>query len=233
MSKVHLAPLSSVLVGSVALFAVDRVSPLSAAGWAAGFLYLVGSNALLARGLHHRRIAVFGWANWTTATRSTLVGLVTALAVTAFTSPVSVPFFIGLAGIALALDAVDGWIARRTRTISELGARFDMEVDAFLLLVLSAAVARDVGWWVLIIGLLRYAFVVAGWLLPWMRRTLPPRYWRKVVTAVAGIALLAAASGLVPWWARLALALVALGLLAESFARDILWLVRRRGEGPP
>ena len=44
--------------------------------------------------------------------------------------------------------------------------------------------------------LLRYAFVAAGWVLPWMAATLPPRYWRKVVTAVAGIGLTIAASGL-------------------------------------
>ena len=112
--------------------------------------------------------------------------------------------------------------------ITELGARFDMEVDAFLLLVLSVYVAPELGWWVLSIGLLRYAFVAAGWLLPWMRATLPPRYWRKVVTAVAGIALTIAASGLLPAWAALAVTLVALGLLLESFGRDVIWLFRRR-----
>ena len=104
----------------------------------------------------------FGPANAVTAARSTLVGLITALVATSFTAPISVPLLIGLTVPALALDAVDGWIARRTHTISELGARFDMEVDAFLILVLSAYVAQDLGWWVLTIGLLRYAFVVGG-----------------------------------------------------------------------
>ena len=41
------------------------------------------------------------------------------------------------------LDAVDGQVARRTGTVSALGARFDMEVDAFLILVLSVYVAPD------------------------------------------------------------------------------------------
>ena len=45
---------------------------------------------------------------------------------------------------ALALDGVDGQVARRTGTASELGARFDMEVDAFLILVLSVAAGRVV-----------------------------------------------------------------------------------------
>ena len=43
--------------------------------------------------------------------------------------------------VALALDGVDGQVARRTGTVSALGARFDMEVDAFLVLVLSVHVA--------------------------------------------------------------------------------------------
>ena len=46
-----------------------------------------------------------------------------------------------LSSVALALDGVDGWVARRTRTVSALGARFDMEVDAFLVLMLSVHVA--------------------------------------------------------------------------------------------
>jgi len=229
MSKVHLAPLSSIGVGVLGLFAVHGISPLSVAGWAGGFLYLVVSSALLARGLHRTGMISFGVANGVTALRSTIVGLVTALVVTSFTAPISVPLLIWLSGIALALDAVDGWIARLTNTVTELGARFDMEVDAFLLLVLSAYVASGMGWWVLTIGLLRYAFVAAGWLLPWMRRPLPPRYWRKVVTAVGGIALVVASSGLVPEWAGVAAVLVALGFLLESFGRDTLWLIRRRG----
>src|SRR5262245_16267957 len=36
--------------------------------------------------------------------------------------------------IAAILDGVDGWLARRTGPMSEFGARFDMEVDAALIL---------------------------------------------------------------------------------------------------
>lgn len=228
MPKVHFAPLSSTAAGLLGLWAIDRFSPLSVAGWTAGLLYLVVSNGLLARGLHRSGMTVFGWANWATATRSTLVGLVTALVAASFTSPVSVPLLVVLASVALVLDGVDGWLARRTHSESKLGAQFDMEVDAFLLLVLGVYVAPALGPWVLTIGLLRYAFVVAGWFLPWMRATLPPRYWRKVTTAVAGIALTIAASGILPAWASTAVVLIALALLLESFGRDVLWLVAHR-----
>lgn len=228
MPKVHFAPLSSIAAGVLGLVALDRVSPLSAAGWTAGLLYLVASNGLLARGLRQSGMTTFGAGNWATTTRSTLVALITAIVATSFGAPVRVPLMIVLASVALVLDAVDGWLARRTRTESELGARFDMEVDAFLLLVLSAYVVPSLGWWVLAIGLLRYAFIVAGWLVPWMRVTLPPRYWRKVVTAFAGIALTIAATGVPPMWACAAVTLIALALLLESFGRDVLWLVARR-----
>ena len=46
---------------------------------------------------------------------------------------------------------------------------------------------------------MRYAATcVPSWVLPWLRRPVPPRYWRKVVAAVQGIVLTVAASGLLP-----------------------------------
>lgn len=201
------------------------MTPLPASGWAAAAAYLLVSNVLLVRGLQRRRTERFGPANIVTSMRSTLVGLITGLVVASFSGAVPVPLLVGLVIPALALDAVDGWVARRTGSTSELGARFDMEVDAFLLLVLSVYVAPLLGLWVLAIGVLRYAFVVAGWLLPWMRATLPYRYWRKVVTAYAGVALAVACTGVLPVLSTVLVA-GALVLLGESFGRDVVWLVR-------
>ena len=76
------------------------------------------------------------------------------------------PALVGLTSLALVLDAVDGRVARGTETVSALGGRFDMEVDAFLIFVLSVYVAQSVGVWVLALGAARYVFVAAGWLLP-------------------------------------------------------------------
>ncbi|MEU1973033.1 CDP-alcohol phosphatidyltransferase family protein [Microbacterium sp. NPDC019599] len=233
MPRVQVAPLSSAIGGVAGLVVLSVFAHVSPPGWIAACAYLVVSNALLARGLRRSGMPHFGWANATTAVRSTLVALVTALVVTSFTDPVPAALLVGIAVPALALDAVDGWVARSTHTQSELGARFDMEVDAFVLLVLSAYVAQDLGWWVLTIGALRYLFVAAGWALPWMNATLPPRYWRKVVTASAGIALVVAASGLFPAWVAWGVTLAALALLLESFGRDVLWLVRHRAVAAP
>jgi phosphatidylglycerophosphate synthase len=228
MTRVHLAPWGWVLGGVAALSLADLASRLSPVGWAAGSLWLVSSTTLLTIGLARRRMPRLGPANAATATRSMLVAVVTALTVTSFTQPISVALLVAVTVPALALDAVDGWLARRSGCVSELGARFDMEVDAFLLLVLSAFVAPRVGWWALAIGLMRYAFVAVGWALPWMNAALPFRYWRKVVTASCGIALTLAASSLLPPVADTVVVGVALALLVESFGRDVVWLIRRR-----
>jgi phosphatidylglycerophosphate synthase len=233
MKRVHLEAIGWAAAGILLVLLVSvltlpwRMAALPPAGWTAAVGYLVVSNALVLRGLARRGSARFGPADLVTAMRSTLVGVITGLVVASFAGPIPVVLLVGLTVPALLLDAVDGWVARRTRTVSELGARFDMEVDAFLLLVLSAYVAQSLGAWVLAIGMLRYAFVAVGWMLPWFRRRLPPRYWRKVVTACAGIALTVAASGVLPALGA-ALVVAALALLAESFGRDVVWLIRHR-----
>ena len=80
----------------------------------------------------------------------------------------------------------------------------------------------------LAIGAARYTFYAAGWLLPWMRAQLPPRYWRKVVAAIQGITLAIAAADVLPLALTQAALLVALGLLAESFGHDVAWLWSHR-----
>lgn len=234
MKRVQLEAVGWALAGAVFLtlagtLAVrERMAPLPSSGWLVASAYILISNVLLVRGLQRRRYTRFGPANIVTTTRSTLVGLITGLVVASFTTGISVVLLVALVAPALALDAIDGWVARRTGTTSELGARFDMEVDAFLLLVMSVYVAQSLGVWVLVIGSMRYAFWVVGWAVPWFRRPLPPRYWRKVVTAVAGIALAVAASGLLAWGGAVLVG-TALVLLVESFGRDVIWLVQRRG----
>ena len=169
-----------------------------------------------------------GPANRVTLARSVLV---VAIAVLAFVDGVAarVPLMVTLATVALVLDGVDGWVARRTRTASAFGARFDMEVDAFLILVLSLYVARSAGWWVLLIGIARYAFVAASRALPWLRGTAPARPWCKVVAVVQGVVLTVAVADVLPaGWTRVAL-LVALLLLAESFGRETWELWRLSG----
>jgi hypothetical protein len=101
-----------------------------------------------------------------------------------------------------------------------------MEVDAFLILVLSVFVAESLGPWVLAIGAMRYVFVVAGRFMPWLRGSLPPSFARKTVAAAQGILLVIASSGLLPRDASIAVVVLALAALVWSFGRDIIWLRR-------
>ena len=229
MPTVRSAPLAGLAGQLVLLEILTRAAGLGAVGWLAGAAYGLTLCALLSRGLDGSDL---GPADKVTLTRATLVGGVLALTVDSLARPVPVPALVGLAAVALALDWVDGQVARRTGTASPLGARFDMEVDAFLILVLSAYAAGPVGAWVLAIGLMRYAYGAAGWILPWLRGPVPPRHWRKVVAAAQGVVLAVAAAGLLPGPLVSATLVVALALLAESFGRDVGWLWRRRGFVP-
>ncbi|MFI5975557.1 CDP-alcohol phosphatidyltransferase family protein [Streptomyces sp. NPDC051452] len=199
---------------------------LGPVGWLTGLAFAFATWAVLARALHRSRLSSFGPANRVTLGRATLVGGVTALVADSFQSAPPVTLLVGLTAVALLLDGVDGKVARRTGTCSALGARFDMEVDAFLILVLSVYVSMRLGPWVLLIGGMRYAFVAAARVAPWLNAPLPPSFARKTVAAVQGVCLLLAGSELLPQPANLAIVLSALGSLTWSFGRDTLWLRR-------
>jgi phosphatidylglycerophosphate synthase len=164
-------------------------------------------------------------ANQVTAARALLVGLLATLVV-----PPPVPAVAAGAtaagAIASALDGVDGWLARRSRMATRFGARFDMEVDALLILVLSVLVWRfgKAGGWVLLSGLWRYLFIAAGWLLPWMRQPLPFSRRRQATCVVQTVALLVAIAPVVAPPLSIVVAAAALIVLSISFVVDIWWL---------
>jgi phosphatidylglycerophosphate synthase len=199
----------------------------------------VGGWLLLARALARHGRRSLGPADHVTVTRGTLacvvVALTTHVVAGAVTGPTAQPARVSLvvlASVALSLDAVDGWLARRTRTATPLGARLDMEVDAFLILVLSVAAGPVVGWWVLAIGLFRYLLVVATWVAPWLGGTVPPRYWRKAVAALQGIVLTVAVAAVLPPPAATLATVAALALLAWSFGTQGAELWRARAAAP-
>jgi len=176
----------------------------------------------------HALRAQWGPASWVTLGRAALAAGVAALAVTALEQDITVALLVTLAAVALALDLIDGWIARRTGTESALGARFDGEVDAFLILALSVYAAPIYGAWVLAIGAARYVFLIGEWLLPWMRAALPPRRWRKIVAAAQGVVLTIAAAEILPHTLTRILLAAALAALMASMGQCVWWLWRRR-----
>ncbi len=220
---------AAVAVGALVLAAVGP-GPV---GWIAGLAYLAVLVHMLAMGLRRAGAATLGPAGVVTLLRATLTGGVIALVADGLVTGTTPGWMlVGLATAALALDAVDGQVARRTATVTALGARFDMEADAVLLVVLSLQAALLLGPWVLAIGLMRYVFVAVSWAVPWLRGTLSLRYSAKVVAALQGIVLVVAVSGVLPTAAATLLVAASLALLTWSFGHDVRRLWRAAGAEP-
>ena len=215
--------------------AVSAAARLGAISWLVGTTVATGLVLLADRAFHGRPGRSFGPADHVTMTRASLACASAALVTDALLRPVgrgtspALVLLVALATTGLALDWVDGRVARATGTVTSLGARFDMEVDAFLVLVLSLNATRTLGAWVLSIGLARYALLAAERVLPFLRRPVPVRHWSKVVAATQGVVLTVVAADLLPPRASTVAVVLALGLLAESFAHQVrrLWRTRR------
>ena len=112
----------------------------------------------------HQPLQRFGAANVVTLLRAGIAALAAGLIGQMIVTPDLLWLMTALAGIALMLDGMDGWLARRSQMQSGFGARFDMEVDAFFILVLAALVYQmdKAGVWVLMSGAMRYGFVALG-----------------------------------------------------------------------
>jgi phosphatidylglycerophosphate synthase len=175
-----------------------------------------------------------GAANRVTLARAVLAAPVVALAI----HPAAIGesgewWVIALSTAAMLLDGVDGYVARRTGSQSAFGARFDMELDAALIMALSLLVWRSgLGAWVLLVGLMRYAFVAASWIWPALGAELPPSLRRKAVCVVQGVVLLVALGPIIPRGAGVLVAAGGLALLTWSFAVDVRWALRAGGGSP-
>jgi phosphatidylglycerophosphate synthase len=235
------------LVGALALLGIagegraGTTAAVASAGVYATVAVLV-LQAIAAPGAPSR----FGSANLVTLLRAGIAALVTGQALEALatgTGLLAGPGEIGDlwawavpvgAALALILDGIDGWLARRGRIASAFGARFDMEADALLVLGLSLAVLASgrAGRWILLAGALRYAFVAAGALWPALAAPLPPSFRRKAFCVAIGIALVVALVPGVPAAAAGVLAGAGVLALVYSFAVDTVWLLRRRAPTP-
>ncbi|MCX7892139.1 MAG: CDP-alcohol phosphatidyltransferase family protein [Burkholderiales bacterium] len=219
------AVLALTLLAAAAASAALGLSPAYVAKTGAAFL---AAGTLVVANLDAHPFDRFGAANGVTLVRAALAALLAGLVGEGADPPLAA-FAAAAGGIAVALDFVDGRLARASGLASAFGARFDMETDAALVLVLSILAWQTgrAGAWVLAAGALRYVFVAAGVLLPWMRRPLPPSARRQTAAATQMVALVAALAVDPP--VSGALAAAALALLGASFAIDTAWLARRRG----
>jgi phosphatidylglycerophosphate synthase len=217
------------LVAVVCLAVVARAElpltvwyPIKAAG-----LFSLVMLLVLAHVRGHHPFTQFGPANQLTTARAVLVVLVAGLI--GEPGPPSVAGTAAAVGlVATMMDGLDGWLARHSGMTSAFGARFDVEVDALLIQALAILAWRygKAGPWVLLSGLMRYGFVAAGWLLPWMQGPLTPTLRGRIICTVQTTALvLAIAPAIRP---PLSTVIAALGLaaLGYSFLVDTLRLWR-------
>ncbi len=226
---------------SAALAAIVALSLVFGGRLGFGSWYAVKSAAVFAGmmpfvlvwlGWHHP-FDRFGQANQITTLRAALASLVAG----GIGEPRTAVVAASLAAIGAAatlLDGADGWIARRSRMEGAFGARFDMEVDALLILALSI-LAWDLGkaeWWVLASGLSRYAFLAAGWQWPWVARPLPPSRRRQTICVIQIVGLLIVVSPIVGSSASRVIAAASLAALWYSFYVDVVWLWRRGRAAP-
>ncbi|HPF58831.1 MAG TPA: CDP-alcohol phosphatidyltransferase family protein [Candidatus Competibacteraceae bacterium] len=190
----------------------------------------IGQLLVLAQFLpQHQPLTYFGAANAVTLVRAGITALFAGLIGQPALTPKLAWIMTALATAALILDGLDGWLARRCGTQSLFGARFDMEVDAFFILILTVLAWQSgkAGVWVILSGALRYGFVLLGYALPWLNQPLPPSRRRQTVCVIQTVVLvLCLTPPLIPPMSTV-LAAAALGLLALSFAVDMAWLWRR------
>jgi phosphatidylglycerophosphate synthase len=230
------SPLPDLLAGALVLLLLCGLTqtavslPLAAISFAMAFYIAIGLIVFIGWRRRHDQSPTFGWANRVTLLRALLTCWLAALLPYPDLLATLIWPYVIISSINLILDGVDGGIARITRSTSGFGARFDMELDAFFLLVLcSALLSLDkTGAWVLALGLMRYTFLLAGVIWPWLKRPLRDSFRRKTVCVWQAATLLIA---LVPFigsaFASMTLAL-ALCLLIYSFGADTWWLFRQR-----
>ena len=223
------------IVVGLGMLAFAAAGPLAITAGAA--VFVVGASVAgvqLHRNHGHGRL---GGANAVTLLR---LALVSTLSIPLFGMAVSgAPLvdptaasvaIIVIATISLSLDGVDGWLARRQGLATAIGGRLDMEVDSVFALLL-AVLAVTVGGApaiVLLLGLPRYLFWIAGAIWPWLYDPLPPRYSGKVVAVIQMITLIVLQLPGLPALLAIVLTIGVLGALGWSFGRDIVYLWRRR-----
>lgn len=186
------------------------------AAWPVALLALPSLLCLLVlgRGAFTPR-ARFGAANAVTALRA-----LWTLTLTLPPSQLTHGWTVAIVSGVLALDLLDGWLARRNGDASVFGAHFDMETDALLVLVVTLRLwlGEGFGAWVLFAGGLRYVYVLWLWVWPGTGREAPRSRFGRFAFAALMLGL-CAGLGLPRTWGTLGVCL-GTSVVTWSFARS-------------
>lgn len=131
-----------------------------------------------------------GYANWVTSFRLLLLFIL-------ISGGTQMDFLVvfGMALVAVLLDGLDGYLARKYNTTSSFGAYFDMETDAFYVCLMSFLLYQNdlLPSWILLIGLMRYGAVIIEIILGLHGRPAPPNPFARYIAGFLFIVLL------MPW----------------------------------
>lgn len=196
-----------------------------------GIVWIV-AIIIIRRGLTHHGHPTFGTANTVTTCRAAGAILLTGILPSAHALTLTDHHLWAislLVALLITLDGVDGYFARRENLESRFGARFDMEVDAYLALVIALLLwqSQRAGIWVLGLGLMRYLFVIWSWYTPALRAKLFPSLRRKTVCVIQLSALCLMLTPLMVSSTIAYVGVTALVCLTASFVVDIVWLYNR------
>ncbi len=166
------------------------------------------------------RFFLGGPANWVTLTR-----LLFLAALGLSYSSLSLEMVGVCLVMIIALDGVDGFLARRFNTVSECGNYFDMETDAFLVALASAIlyVLGIASIWVLLAGFLRYFYGLLRILLGLGEVKERSFFIAKVIAVAFFISLTLAMFSQHP--VIIFCLHISSALIALSFAHSLFWLV--------
>jgi len=192
--------------------------------WKVMITVLVGGAVTLSFSIRNLPTSTLGAANDVTLVRGGLVAVLIGFIGESHSG--WTPFL--LAATVLTLDGVDGWLARKLDNCSDFGARFDMETDAFSLLAFAVLAwqSGNAGPWILLAGLMRYAFVAAIKAFPELAAPLPPSFRRKAAFVIVAMTLISCLAPVVNPPLSIGLALAGLLTLTVSFVIDTTYLAR-------
>ncbi len=128
-----------------------------------------------------------GYANLVTLTRLFIL-IITACFYTYCSEWVLFAIFSGV----IALDVLDGYLARKLETFSDLGLYFDMESDSLLVCLISMILFLEdyMPAWILIVGFLRYLNVFVFFIFQLKPRKEPKRKYASYIAGFLFFAVL-------------------------------------------